>query len=726
MNANVKAPIQGIGEGVNLAEKMWRRRPLFVWVFCAIFGATIVALAVLPVRFLAVGSVIVAEQEPGVENNSSPGWAEKIGDPADLESQLLIVRSPRVLRLAMAIPGALDAVLQECRSKQTGAAFGWLSRRLAVSCDKLKPDSEALLDYVQTGYSIATVGRSRVINVSYVSPEPRIAQTLANALIKAFLEDQRANMSTGRRIAADWLWQELRQLDLEIRDEDAKIQVFRSEKGLTRGTYAPITSERLTSIGQQLSAAETARANAAARLREIKDDQAGGASNAPAALASRPIADLKLQIATATAELGNASVTLGPNHPTLRSLQHQLAQLQQRLSKEIDGIAKSANNTYAAADVLVASLQRQMETAKAEVASATADEASIENMVRDVEIKRRQYSELYKRASELETERRVMLGSTRLVSLAELPTKPFFPKPLPFAAAGFVLALLGSFAAVVVRERTDHSVRTALDLADVPGMSTIVGLPQLRIGGSNPLRWLFASRSGDPALQTALKRSESDPKFRAALRKLYAQIMLEDCGRGSRRVLITSPGPKEGKTLTTLALAQFAASAGRRVLVIECDMRRPAFETVLGVKRSATLGDVLRGTIGVGDAVTTTSNPRLDVIVAGDPTSDSTEFLMSHHLAELLLWARTYDLVLLDSPACNVVMDALVIARRVDGVLCCTRWGRSAVADVVAATARLRTAGGTVLGMVITMVNGHDQARHDGTPNAISPYLKAG
>jgi succinoglycan biosynthesis transport protein ExoP len=238
------------GPGVGLLAKIWRRRGLFVWTFVALFGAVVASLLVLPVRFLATGSVIVAEQEPGIDN-PSPGWAEKVGDPADLESQLLVVRSPRVMRLALQSPGVLDAVLRDCRNRWNSPLLGWLGEKIpSSSCDRLKPDSEALLEYVQGSYSVGAVGRSRVINIGYFSPEPGTAQTLANALINAFLEDQRTNKSSGRLMAADWLWQELRQLDKQIRDEDAKIESFRAEKGLTRGSYAPITSERLTSIAQ--------------------------------------------------------------------------------------------------------------------------------------------------------------------------------------------------------------------------------------------------------------------------------------------------------------------------------------------------------------------------------------------------------------------------------------------------------------------------------------------
>jgi succinoglycan biosynthesis transport protein ExoP len=717
---NAQRSLNG-GPSVGLLGKIWRRRSLFVWTFVILFGAVVASLLVLPVRFLATGSVIVAEQEPGVEN-PSPAWAEKIGDPADLESQLLVVRSPRVMRLALKSPGVYDAVLRDCRNRWNSPLLGWLGEKIAPSsCDKLKPDSEALLEYVQGSYSAGAVGRSRVINIGYFSPLPEVAQALANALIDAFVEDQRANKSSGRHIAADWLWEELRQLDKQIRDEDAKIEAFRAEKGLTRGTYAPITSERLTSIGQQLSAAETARSNATARLREIKADQTTGTSNAPAVLSSRAVADLKQQIATTTAELGNASGIYGSNHPTIRSLRRQLGDLQHQLGREIDGIANSAKNTLAASDAQVTALRRELETAKAEVASATAEETSIENMVRNVENKRRQYADLYKRASVLETDRRVLQGSTQLVSLAERPTKPFFPKTVPFAAAGFVLALVGALGAVIWRDRSDHTVRFAGDLALIPGLSTIIGLPTLRVPAVR--RFLPAGQTAQP-LASALQRGRADPKLQDGLRKLYAAIVLEN-GRVSRRILVTSPGPKEGKTFTTLALAQFVAGTGRRVIAIECDMRSPSFETALNVKGPSGLADVLRGVVQARDAVIKTANPNLDVIVAGRPTIESTELLMSHHLSELLLWVQGYDLVLLDGPPCSTTMDSLVIASRVDGVLCCMRWGRSDVTNAAASVARLRAYGASVLGMVITMIDGPDQSSYEGALNAQALYLKA-
>src|SRR5690348_2456166 len=288
-------------------NRLWRQKRVFLAVFLAIVGAAVAALVLLPVRYLATASVIVAEQEPGV-NNTSPAWAQKIGDPADLESQLLVIRSARLLRQVMVTPGVIPAVVEEC---ERAASFGSAER-----CQKLSTDPTSFIEYVESRYSIASAGRSRVINISYQSPLPDVAQRMANTLTNVFLDDQRSEGANSREVATTWLWKELKQLDGQLREADEKIQQFRRNKGLMRGATAPITSERLTTIGQQLATAEAARAEALARLKEIKSEQERGPTDSPSVLSSRTIGDLKQQLTAATAQLASANATLGPRHPS--------------------------------------------------------------------------------------------------------------------------------------------------------------------------------------------------------------------------------------------------------------------------------------------------------------------------------------------------------------------------------------------------------------------------
>ncbi|WP_375462541.1 GumC family protein [uncultured Methylobacterium sp.] len=683
---------------------IWRRRGLFAAVFLTVVALTVAALLAAPVQYLAIGSVIVAEAEPGNNNaNASIAWIQKLGDPADIESQMLVIRAPRIMRL-VASGDVVEKVIAECRHAAGAGLLAGLLPAKDGECETMRGSTDLVVEYLQRRYVVSSAGRSRVINIAYRSPLPEVAQALTNALITAFLDDQRGVMANSRAAATDWLWKEIRQLDASLRDDEARIQAFRRRKGLMSGATGPITSERLSIISQQLAAAETAKADAAARLSEINADQARGSINAPAVLASRTIGDLKQQMSVVTAQIANTGTILGPNHPTLQAMRIEQASLKQRIEREVASIAAGLRKTFDASSALAKSLRQQMDTAKTEVASAMDDEATVAGMVRNAEIKRGQYADLSKRANELETERRILVGSTRLVSLADLPIAPFSPKPIPFLGGGFVLALVLAGAAALLRERGDRSVRTSSQLAAITRAPVFAQLPHLRRSGAAALLGRISERGTDLPLAAALRGARSDPLMQQVLRNLAARLLMAGSDGRSRAILVTSAAPGEGKSFTTLALAQISAAGGRRVLVVECDLRRPVFEAALDLEAGPGLGGILRGDILPREAVTATGLDNLDVIPAGAATSGSTELLMGGRMADLLLWARKYDLVLLDSPPSTLLMDAHVLARQVDGVLCCARWGHSQMAATVATVNGLREAGGDVLGIAITMV----------------------
>lgn len=676
--------------------------------FAAVLGLAVTALLMIQPQYVASGSVIVAEAEPGA-NNASMAWIQKIGDPADIESQILVIRSPRLLRLAID-DNLVAAVLAECRYAATGGHPDRISDKKDAACTKLTTDRNALVEYLQRRYTVLSSGRSRIITIGYKSPLPETAQTMANGLINAFLEDQREAQASSRKAAADWLHTEISQLDASIRADETRIQTFRRRKGLLKGSLAPISAERLTSISQQLAAAETAKADAAARLSEIEARGARGADSAPAVLASPTIVSLKQQLSVVSAQLANQSTLLGANHPVIRALETEQASLRARIEQEIGNVARGLRKSYEASSTLAKSLRAQLETAKTDAAAAMDDEASIEGMVRNAEIKRTRYADLVKRAGELETERRILTGSTRLVSLAELPQEPFSPKAVPFLAGGLVLAGVLAAAAALLRDYTDRRVRTSAQLMAGTGAPVFAQLPSLETAG---LVGRFSERQRELDLAEALARARVYPVMQNVLRNLHAHLVLAGAGK-SRVILVTSAKPREGKSFTAFALAGIGAASGRRVLVVECDLRRPNFEASLGLGRGAGLGGVLRGEIDPAEAVVRAG--RFDVIPAGTPTADSTELLMGDRMADFLKWSRRYDLVLLDTPPTSLLMDAPMLARLVDGVLCCARYGRSQLSDTVETVANLRRAGGHVLGIAMTMVRPGIQSTYDVMP----------
>jgi uncharacterized protein involved in exopolysaccharide biosynthesis/Mrp family chromosome partitioning ATPase len=620
--------------------------------------ATIGALVVLPVRYLATGTVIVAEPDPGVADPSAVR-AQNAGDPADLESQLMILRSPRLVKLALEQPGAMAAIDRECQASR-GLLFG------GGNCEGLKSDDPQLIDRIGGRYSIGTAGRSRVINIAYQSNLPDVAQALANALINAFLADQRDGMSNGREAAAKWMWQELTQLDSDIRAQDAQIEDYRRSKGLMRGATAPIASERLTSIGQQLSAAQQSKAQAAARLKEIREGQSGGASSSTSVLDNRSIADLKQQISAVRRQLAATATIFGPRHPQLRVQQDSLEALQQQLAIETRKIGESAQKDFDAASNLVVSLQSQMQGATDEAAKAASNEVSIEGMVRGVAIKRQQYGELYQRASALETERRSLIGSTRLISLAELPLKPVFPKKAPFLAIGLALGLILGAAAALMREKFAARVSPEPEqfvASNAPSKPpAIVELPGLKPGS------LLDGNA--MSLPSALWKASAARDMQLALGDLLDVLRDHGLGDSVKRILVTSATAGQGKTFTTIALARTAARAGMKVLAIECASERGDFEEAFVFDSEGGLSDILNDRADPASIVQTGTIDGFHLLPSGGKPLSFVGAPARRRMSALLDWARGYDLVLLDGPCFGEEANAL--AALVDGLLICT------------------------------------------------------
>lgn len=454
-----------------------RHLTLVVVVFSSIVGLALAAYLLVPVSYVATGTVLVGDPEPGVAQSAVD--MQKTGDPADMESQLIIAHSQVVLRRALLSPKAQKALKAECMAGDA-TAFGG-------DCNDLANRPDKLVDYVSPRYGVGSVGRSRIITVSYTSPQPEVASDMANALIEAFLKEQKETVSASRETAADWLKKEANALDTEIRRLDRQIAEYRGENGLVRGTGGPATSELLTGVNQQLAAAQALEATAAARLKEINAADLGGSANATAVLESRTVGDLKQKIADIDSRLGTAATTLGPSHPRLKALVGERKALNSRLSAEIDRIAKNARKQYAAATERVAVLTKQMQAAKAEVTVAADGETSIEDLVRRVEVKRRQFADLSTRINDLEVEQRVRSGNVRLVSEADVPRKPFFPKKIPFAAAGLTLGLLAGVAAAFVAEKINPAGKTA-------SPRTFPALPPPGRAGSPPARRMTTRR----------------------------------------------------------------------------------------------------------------------------------------------------------------------------------------------------------------------------------------
>ena len=710
------SPARASEARLDLLTRVWRRRKTFALVALTTLLLVALALWLLRPRYIASGSVIVAEAEGGGPRVSD-AWIQKIGDPADLESQLVLIRSPRLMRLALARPGVLTAVQRECERAQ--GAF-WLSRMLSgttgASCDAVKAEGDAGLNWVASRFRVNALGQSRALAIGYESELPETARDLANALVQAFLEDPRVApaQQTDREVARRW--QDVAQLEASLREQDTKLISLKKETA-ERNALAVTNADRQAAVNKQAASAQQAMAESMVRMVAFQRGM-GGQPEMRTAMDSRPVADAKQQLDAVTAQIAAEPV----GSATLNGLREQRDALKLRVDRDAIPGYRAANRTYLAAAAQAVTVQKQLEAIRQE-APPPATDGEIAALERGIEIKRGLYTESYKRASQQEAERPILVNTTRLVNLAERPVEPVFPRPLPAYAGGLLLALgLGTLAARL-RDGQDRTVRVADDVETRSQVPVLAQIPRVLPPGAGLVQRV-SGRGPDAGLNEMLSAAQRSPVVQDALRGLHARlVMAGHVGDRRRTILVTSAAPGEGKSFTTLALAQLIAAGGRRVLLIECDLRRPTFAAALNLSSGPGLGDVLRGFVSPREAVTRTALLTLDAIPAGPPCADSTELLMGGRMAELLAWADMYDVVLLDSPPTDVLMDARVLAKLVDGVLVVTRWGGSKLTDLSAAVDGMRGAGGFVYGVAVTMVESREHRLFEARPVQTLAYM---
>lgn len=290
-------------------------------------------------------------------------------------------------------------------------------------------------------------------------------------------------------------------------------------------------------------------------------------------------------------------------------------------------------------------------------------------------------------ADQLETPKRGPGVSPVTVTVTQdpaVPAAPSSPRTELNAVLGVLVGLLVGTGLAIGRVRLDRTVK------DTDGLAELAGAPV--IGTVLRDRRLEA--------QHALAR---DSRSRTAedFRKLRTNLQFLSVDRPPKVIMVSSAVPGEGKSTLVVNVALALASAGRRVMVVEADFRRPKLSGYLGLVGDVGLTDVLAGRAGVAE-VSQHYADGVTVLTAGPVPPNPGELLASAHMAAVLEKLRTdYDVVLVDAPPLLPVADAAALAAAVDGVLLSVRYGATRKDQVRQAAATLQRVGATTLGVIL-------------------------
>jgi capsular exopolysaccharide synthesis family protein len=563
---------------------------------------------------------------------------------------------------------------------------------------------EHAIDRVLRELRVKTRTQTNVVDVSYTARRRLVAQRVANEVALQFEGSSARSAQAQSRRRREFLAEQLGQAEGALDAAQLKLSEFRRRAQVFNSTERVVgVQQSISRADERLDELEIQRAMYSALLTELSsgardEERLRSVAGSPAIRENAAVGQLYSQFARHRAALD--SLTTGAwrrpdSDPDVQRLRELIAsaeaQLVSTISAQIDWLGTQAAS--------VSAIRRRSTAVLGSLSAVEADQGQLQQ---DVEARRAVTDRIRDELQRARMAEAVELGPVEVVDLATIPYAPTNRlRALKLLLALVFGVVLGGGVAVLL-EKLDTSIRHAGDVERWLQLPSLALIPS--IGSAN--------RSARSHWRAALPRRHENGKARAsaeAYRVLRTNLMFGQPA-APRSLVVTSAAPSEGKTVTAANLGITFARGGARVLLIDCDLQRPALHRGFGLRSNPGLAQVLGRVVRPADVIRRTETEGLFVLPAGSRELSSPELLPSERVVELLdTLVRQFDIVILDAPPALSAADASILAALAEGVLVVVRSGHTTRIEAQRAIHQLEIVGARVLGVVLNDVRIDEQ-----------------
>ena len=687
--ANHSSPEITLGELRQVYRR--RRRVFYGSVFVFLTLASLYCI-VCTRRYSATAVIQVQKDSPdglGLDNMMSGPTAavDALNAALDLQTESEVLQSDT---LALRVIEDLD--LEHTRDfrgsfSPLGWALGLISPRgVKDPQDATLEDSPArrthLLRVFSKNLKVKVDSGTRLIDISYLSSDPKTSAAVVNHLIQGLTDYTFQTRLSATSQASTWLSGQLGDLRKQSETLQGRVANLQKDMGVvslgdtdTDGKpqiYSAVL-DRLQQQTTALAAAESNRIMKGALYEVVKSGDAdlvsglSGSSSSSAAVGNSfaLIQTLRAQQATLQQQIAHDSVKFGPDYPTQVEQRASLDGVNRAISAEVQRVASRAKNDYEIARQTEQDTRASYESARhqAEQLNDKAVEFTIARQ--EAADSRTLYQGLLKRLKEGGVLEGLRSSNVTVVDPGRIPDKPKTPNVPIYMAVALVAGLFTGGSLSLLFDTMDDKIQDIDELQLQHGLP-LLGIVPLARQGKNGRQLEAAAESGSP--------------FSEAVRGLRTSLLLSKSGAPPKVVLVTSSVPGEGKSTLSKSLAAMVAKQGKRVLLVEADLRRPRMQQHLDLVNPGGLSVVLAtpedGENGLGASLRPNELPTLTLLPAGPVPPDPAELLDSARMRCLIqVWRTQFDLVILDGPPALPVTDALALAGMADTTILVARCG---------------------------------------------------
>ncbi|HCR95383.1 MAG TPA: chain-length determining protein, partial [Oceanicaulis sp.] len=537
---------------------------------------------------------------------------------------------------------------------------------------------------LRSAITISNISRSLVFQVTVETMDRDKSARIANTLADLYILNQLEVKFEATEQATTWLTERVTDLQIALENAEEEVKDFRAGTSL-------VSTEALRGLEVQVK-----------DMRERIDNTQAAQEAAETRLAAMRAAETPEQRAEVTNDLQLQRMLPRVGEPAIA----------ESFETRFETLLARAENDIERQQSQLATLRESLTTLEDQIDRQSQDLITLQQLTREAEASRLLYEYFLSRLKETSAQQGVQQADSRIISPAVVPDAAASPRKTMILAMAMILGLIVGAAFVLLRESRHRAFRNAEQLETATGYAAIGQIPLIP-----------AKRRKDAISYLKEKPSSAAAE---AIRNLRTSVMLSNVDTPPKLIMTSSAVSGEGKTTVALSLTQNFAAMGKKVLLIEGDIRRRVFGQYLQTDRTEGIVSVLTGTRTFDDVVVHSELLGADVLLGDKGQSNAADIFSSERFSSLLEELRSrYDIVLIDTPPVLIVPDPRVIAQNVDATVFVVRWDRTQKEQVIGALREFESVGKPVSGLVLNQISPRGMKRY-GYGNNYGPYSAYG
>lgn len=557
------------------------------------------------------------------------------------------------------------------------------------------PQIRTVIDELQREVTVTRTGNSFALAISYSATAPNAAATIANEYARQFsMWEMRSNQQSNGESRA-LVQQRLGELRAQAQKDTEALQQYRIANNLLSTSGASLAEQEISNYDQEVTRARAEAAADDARLRTAQAQLSKGSSgdDVGEALGSQVVTALRMQEAQAAAEVADLSSKYGANHPLLLQAKSKLAEIRERIQAEIGRVISNLRAKRDVSQQRLAVLTGSLGSARGKLAQNNAAMAGLSELERAASASQGIYDAYLNRYKEMLAAEGSERPNAKILTMAEIPVWPQHPKIPLVIGLSIVIGLGLGVIAAYLAEAAFEGVSTPDDIEKTIGEHYLASIPLLK--------------SVEPRIRHAVTAMQQSPNsaFAESFRTLETAISQATHG-GHQVIAITSALPDEGKTVIACCLSYVLAQSGKKVILIDCDLRRAGISRLLDMRsHDHGLIEYLGGKTKIDfDEL---SGGRQFCVLPLRPSNEQPEHLLTGDAFIQLLdeLRKRFDHIVLDLPPVLPIASASVLASRADATVLVARWLKTSRHAMRAALKRLPPDQVNLVGVALNQVD---------------------